>query len=140
MGEVTQIAGVLIQDENGNYLAVQEKKDRVHGLWNWPAGHVEPGETPPAAAVREAKEETGLDVEIIDEKPLIEYLGTKVTTKHVQIYRARVIGGTLAHREGELLDADYLSRAEIQRLEDHRMTRVHGRMIAAVERSESLPQ
>lgn len=32
------------------------------GLWLQPGGHIEPGETPWEAALREAQEETGLDV------------------------------------------------------------------------------
>ena len=33
------------------------------GLWEFPGGRIEPGETPEAAAVRECLEETGLHVE-----------------------------------------------------------------------------
>jgi 8-oxo-dGTP pyrophosphatase MutT (NUDIX family) len=37
--------------------------------WLPPGGHLEPNETPPEAAKREAKEETGLDIQLIDENP-----------------------------------------------------------------------
>ena len=36
------------------------------GLWLQPGGHVDPGETPWGAALREAHEETGLDVRFAD--------------------------------------------------------------------------
>lgn len=35
------------------------------GLWLQPGGHIEPGETPAEAALREAREETGLDVRLV---------------------------------------------------------------------------
>ena len=43
-------------------LLVNHKK---LGVWLYPGGHVEDDETPDGAVVREVKEETGLDVEII---------------------------------------------------------------------------
>jgi 8-oxo-dGTP pyrophosphatase MutT (NUDIX family) len=36
------------------------------GIWIQPGGHVDPGETPWEAAGREAREETGLDVELLE--------------------------------------------------------------------------
>lgn len=39
-------------------------------LWLFPGGHIDPNETPDTAALREAKEETGLDLEFIDFSPL----------------------------------------------------------------------
>ena len=38
------------------------------GVWLYPGGHVKKNETPDQAVVREVKEETGLDVEIMGEK------------------------------------------------------------------------
>ena len=38
------------------------------GVWLYPGGHIEDNETPHEAVVREVKEETGLDVEVIGEK------------------------------------------------------------------------
>jgi len=52
----------VIFDTAGAVLLCR-RRDR--DLWNLPGGRVEQGESPWAAAVREAKEEVGLDVEII---------------------------------------------------------------------------
>ena len=40
------------------------------GKWLPPGGHIEPNETPPDAARREAKEETGLDITFIEQENL----------------------------------------------------------------------
>ncbi len=57
-------ASALIID-NGKVLLLYHKK---LGVWLYPGGHIEKNETPDQAVIREAKEETGLDVEIIGEK------------------------------------------------------------------------
>ncbi len=45
-------------------------KGMLGGLWEFPGGKIERGESPEAAVLREIKEETGLDVE------LAEFIGT----------------------------------------------------------------
>lgn len=42
-------------------------KHKIHNIWLPPGGHIELDEDPNEAVVREAKEETGLDVELIGE-------------------------------------------------------------------------
>jgi len=49
---------LIIHPDNGKILAVSRKDDPND--WGMPGGHVDPGETPEAAAARELKEETGL--------------------------------------------------------------------------------
>lgn len=44
-------------------------KHKRLGLWLQPGGHIDPGETPWEAALREAREETGLDVSFADVGP-----------------------------------------------------------------------
>lgn len=58
-----------------------------------PCGKVEPGETPAEAALREGKEETGLDLELLPEQPFIGF--DTVGQKIVHTYRAKVVGGQL---------------------------------------------
>lgn len=53
------VVTVVVSD--GRYLLLKEKK---HAGWYFPAGRVEPGESLFAAALRETREETGVDVEL----------------------------------------------------------------------------
>lgn len=49
-----------------------------NSVWSWPSGHVEPGETPEAAVVRELKEE------LVDGEPtMVRHLGTVETSDDV---------------------------------------------------------
>jgi len=57
--------GVLIR-EGDRYLIVKRAAEPDAGLWSIPGGLVEIGEKAADAAAREAEEETGLDVEIVD--------------------------------------------------------------------------
>lgn len=57
------IVGTLITKDN-KVLLVTEKKEGVKGLLNLPAGHLENDESLIEGAIREAKEETGYDINI----------------------------------------------------------------------------
>ena len=57
------VAAAALVDRDGRVL-VQQRRDGVHaGLWEFPGGKLEPGETPAAALVRELAEELAIDVE-----------------------------------------------------------------------------
>ena len=57
------VAATLIE-KGGEYLLVQEGKEAVREKWNLPAGGVDEDERLQEAAIREAKEETGLEIEL----------------------------------------------------------------------------
>lgn len=71
-GKTMKAGGVIIRRENGLFFILllhrKELKD-----WVFPKGHVEKGEDPYRTAVREIKEEVGLDVSDGKELPDIEY-------------------------------------------------------------------
>ena len=57
------VASRVLRD--GKILLVQEGKGRHAGLWGLPKGHVESSESPETAALRELKEETNLNGQIV---------------------------------------------------------------------------
>lgn len=57
---------VLIFDEQDENVLMVKNKGKNASYYTLPGGAVEPGETLEEAAIREVKEETGLDVEISD--------------------------------------------------------------------------
>ena len=75
------VASVFIINE-GKVLLVHHKK---LGLWLPAGGHVDENELPTETAVREAKEETGLDIEIIGEEENFERVRILLHPKYVQL-------------------------------------------------------
>jgi 8-oxo-dGTP diphosphatase len=57
-------AGVLVTDEEGRLLLLRRTKDPWQDRWDIPGGFCDVDEHPMQAAVREAKEESGLEVEV----------------------------------------------------------------------------
>lgn len=60
--------------------------------WSWPKGKVETGETLPETAIREVKEETGLDIHLGVPLPAAEYTVGKSNLKKVFYWSAQVKG------------------------------------------------
>ncbi len=57
---------IFIFDEDFNFILIKRKNDPYKNCWALPGGFVEYGESVENAAIREAKEETSIDVELKD--------------------------------------------------------------------------
>ena len=84
-------ASVAIVDR-GRILMVRQTY-RGNQIWTFPGGAIEPEELPTQAAVREVKEEVGLDVEITD---LIVQVPMDSTDGEYYCFAGRVVEGEAA--------------------------------------------
>jgi 8-oxo-dGTP diphosphatase len=57
-------ADIFIYDDDFNFILIKRKNDPFKDYWALPGGFVEYGESVESAAIREAKEETSIDVEL----------------------------------------------------------------------------
>lgn len=93
--------GVVIEIDGGLVLIKRGHPPHA-GEWAFPSGYVEADERLEEAAVREAEEETGLKVEIIELADVNSYPEGPPASGVMVFYRARPVGGEL--RAGD--DAD----------------------------------
>ena len=112
--EALVVAGVVIK-KDGKYLLLQEKQPKAYGLWNFPAGKVDIGESFEQTAIREAKEESGYDVELTKKIGIFQTIPTHAA-KHT--YEAKIIGGELNFPPDEILDAKWFTFDEIKQMKD----------------------
>ena len=58
-----EVVAAIIQRE-GAYFATQRGYGEFEGMWEFPGGKIEPGESPEVALKREIQEELGIDINI----------------------------------------------------------------------------
>jgi len=84
--------GTIITNAEENIVLVRRAIEPGYGKWVFPGGFVDRGEEVRVAAVREAREETGLDIEIDRLLNVYSYRGSVPV---IIVYTARLIGGEL---------------------------------------------
>jgi ADP-ribose pyrophosphatase YjhB (NUDIX family) len=96
--------GTIIQTTNDRLVLVRRAIEPGYGLWVFPGGYVDRGEPLTAAAIREAREECGLDVRLDGLVNIYSYPGRAPV---IVVYAATAIGGTLCIDEECLESAEF---------------------------------
>ncbi len=114
---------VVILDKENRILMVKQHHDE-RDIWMVPGGGIEEGESSMAAAVREMKEETGLDVEIDRLIWHTEEVSAR-GQRFVNFFMGRIKGGELTlgadpefdNEHQVLREVRFMSREEIEQVE-----------------------
>ncbi len=106
------VVGVCIK-KDGKILMIQEAREDIYKLWNFPMGHLDDGETIFEGAKREAKEETGYDVELTSINSIQSFIDKDI----IKItFNANIISGELSYDENEILDVKWFSIEELENM------------------------
>jgi ADP-ribose pyrophosphatase YjhB (NUDIX family) len=101
--------GTIIADDRGHVVLVRRAIEPGYGKWVIPGGYVDRGEEVHVAAVREAREEAGLDIRL---ERLVNVYSYRGVAPVIIVYAARLVGGVLCC-DDEGLEARFFAPDEI---------------------------
>jgi 8-oxo-dGTP pyrophosphatase MutT (NUDIX family) len=107
-------------EQDDHLLLVQEAAPAIYGKWNQPAGHLDPGETLLACAVREAREESGYVVELTS----LQAIYNETTAERQRInfcFRAKPCGEAGPVDPAEILSTRWFRKDELRQLPDNHL-------------------
>jgi 8-oxo-dGTP pyrophosphatase MutT (NUDIX family) len=113
--------GIVIRKRDAAAIEVLLIQQSGHKGWGFPKGWIEPGEDPPATAVREVEEESGVRAEVIGELPLTRYF-------YVNRQRQRVAKTVRWYLMRYLGQGDQTHAHEVMAVEWLPLESVHGRL------------
>jgi 8-oxo-dGTP diphosphatase len=126
---IVLVAACALIDVDGRVLLAQRPEDKaMAGLWEFPGGKLEPGETPEACLIRELREELGVDTWASCLAPLT-FASHAYEDFHLlmPLYVCRRWKGTAHGREGQAL-----AWARANRLADYPMPPADAPLCAAL--------
>lgn len=90
-----KVAAAVLVEKDGQVLLVQRSFGPFKGRWSLPAGFVEYDEDPATTAIRECREETGLEVRLTGLLDVLPGEGLAGEASFTVVYRGEMVGGTL---------------------------------------------
>lgn len=110
------IGGVAVIEKDGKHFLIKQSSDKPHGgQWRHVGGKFKLHEDPINGLKREIREEVGLEVEVIDEKPFM-IMKSDYEPGNFGFFKAEVKGGELRMDEKEVEDVGWFSVEEIKEL------------------------
>ncbi len=108
------VAKVLVRNDSGEFLVVRERES---GKWELPGGITKDGENRFAAAERELKEETGLEISSFEDVVRVEIEDEEKVNCHIVFAETEKTGIKLY--EEELSDYRWVTPEEFRQMEWH---------------------
>ncbi len=130
----------VIFDESGEKILLQKRTD--NGRWCMPGGGMDPGENIAECCIREVKEETGLEVEIV------RLVGVYTTPHRVTTYadgnrwqfismhfEARITGGRMEITDGESTEMAFIALDDLSNYDimEHHLPRIEDTLAGRAE-------
>ena len=98
MNSISSAVSAVIEDSAGRVLLCQQRQG--HRLWGLPGGRMRVGESPVTAVIRDIREETGIESDLIDIVGLYHLTGDGcgegLPDLYVHVFRAKLTGGEAA--------------------------------------------
>lgn len=119
------IAGDAIIIEDGRILLIKRGTEPGKGMWAVPGGRIEEDETIEQCAIRECKEEAGIDIRIVKLVGIYSDPARDPIRKIIAAaFLCRVAGGILKPQQGEIDDVRWFKLEKLPRLAFD-----HGKMV-----------
>jgi ADP-ribose pyrophosphatase YjhB (NUDIX family) len=122
--------GVVLRttEARSEVVLIRTKNLKGKDAWSLPKGGREEGEMPEAAALREVREETGIDAEIVEPLEDITYWFIWPPEqvryrKTVHLYLMRAVGGDTSMHDDEVEEARFVPLDEAERMVTYRTDR-----------------
>ncbi len=130
--------GGIIRKEN-KILMVQEAQEKCYGQWNFPAGHLDEGETIFEGAIREIFEETGCKVKLTKMLPIISAKGNSNIVRIT--FLTELLEENISFDPSEILVVKWWEIEEIKNMPktDLRGEKMILEMIRQIEENEVYP-
>lgn len=114
-------AGGVVVDDEGRTVVIIPTRRAASGakVTALPKGHIDPGEDAETAALREVREEAGIEAEIIEKLGDVRYWyqrGGRSIPKQVSFFMMRYLGGSPDDHDDEVEVARWVPLEEAERL------------------------